>query len=44
MHAAARAEYDKQPAEAAKLAADPEAAARVLVADTILNLDSALNR
>jgi hypothetical protein len=44
LHAAARAEYEKTPDESAKLAASPDSAAFVLVANTILNLDSALNR
>jgi hypothetical protein len=44
LHAAARAEYEKSPEESAKLAASPDSAAFVLVANTILNLDSALNR
>jgi hypothetical protein len=44
LFAAARAEYEKSPADAAKLAADPGHAALVLVANTILNLDPALNR
>lgn len=44
LRADARAEYEKIPAEAAKLGATPDAAALVLVANTILNLDSALNR
>ena len=44
LHKDAVAEYMKTPAEAAKLAADAEGAAMVLVANTILNLDSALNR
>jgi hypothetical protein len=44
LHSAARAEYEKTPEESAKLAASPDSAAFVLVANTILNLDSALNR
>lgn len=40
----ATAEYEKTPAESAKLAETPAAAALVLVANTILNLDSALTR
>jgi hypothetical protein len=44
LHAAATAEYDKTPAEAAKLGATPIAAALVLTANTMLNLDSALTR
>lgn len=39
-----KAEYGKNPAESAKLGATPDEAALVLVANTILNLDSALNR
>ena len=39
-----KAEYAKNPAESAKLGATPDEAALVLVANTILNLDSALNR
>ena len=44
LHAAAAAEYDKTPAEAAKLGPSPTAAALVLTANTMLNLDSALIR
>jgi hypothetical protein len=44
LHNDALEEYRKNPVEAAKLAADAEGAAMVLVANTILNLDSALNR
>lgn len=44
LQADAKAEYEKTPAESAKLGPNPDAAARVLVANTILNLDSALNR
>jgi hypothetical protein len=44
LHAAATTEYDKTPAEAAKLATSPAAAALVLTANTMLNLDSALIR
>lgn len=40
----ATAEYEKTPAESAHLADSPAAAALVLVANTILNLDSALTR
>jgi hypothetical protein len=40
----AKTEYEKTPAESAKLGPNPDSAARVLVANTILNLDSALNR
>lgn len=44
LHADAAADYRESPAEAAKLAESPEAAALVLTANTILNLDSALTR
>lgn len=44
LHAAATADYQNAPAEAAKLAATPEAAALVLAANTLLNLDSALTK
>jgi hypothetical protein len=44
LHAAATAEYDKTPDDAAKLGATPAAAALVLTANTLLNLDSALIR
>jgi len=44
LHADATADYQKSPAEAAKLAESPAAAALVLTANTILNLDSALTR
>lgn len=44
LHADATAEYEKTPAVSAKLADTPAAAALVLVANTILNLDSALTR
>jgi hypothetical protein len=44
LHAAATAEYDKTPDDAAKLGATPAAAALVLTANTLLNLDSALTR
>jgi hypothetical protein len=40
----AAAAYRRDPAEAHKLAENPETAALVLVANTILNLDSALTR
>jgi hypothetical protein len=39
-----RAEYERSPADAVKLGPSADAAARVLVANTILNLDSAFNR
>ena len=39
---AATSDYRQQPSESAKLASNPEEAALVLVANTILNLDSAL--
>jgi hypothetical protein len=44
LHAAATADYEKAPAEAAKLAPTPGAAALVITANTMLNLDSALTR
>lgn len=44
LHASCVAAYQQTPAESAKLAETPEAAALVLVANTILNLDSALTR
>lgn len=44
LHVEAAAEYQNSPAEAAKLADTPAAAALVLTANTILNLDSALTR
>jgi hypothetical protein len=44
LHADALAVYAESPADAAKLGPTPEAAALVLVANTLLNLDSALNR
>jgi Protein of unknown function (DUF1553)/Protein of unknown function (DUF1549)/Planctomycete cytochrome C len=44
LHADSSADYQTHPGESAKLAATPDAAALVLVANTILNLDSALNR
>ncbi len=40
----AAADYLQQPSESAKLAGNPEDAALVLVANTILNLDSTLTR
>ncbi|MEI7911027.1 MAG: PSD1 and planctomycete cytochrome C domain-containing protein [Verrucomicrobiota bacterium] len=44
LHAAASADYQATPALSAKLAATPEAAALVLTANTLLNLDSALTK
>ncbi len=44
LHTEAKADYEKQPAESAKLGATPDEAALVLVANTMLNLDSALTR
>jgi hypothetical protein len=44
LHADARAAYAEVPEDSAKLGSSPEAAALVLVANTLLNLDSALNR
>jgi ABC-type nitrate/sulfonate/bicarbonate transport system substrate-binding protein len=40
----AKEDYEKNPAEAAKLGATPDEAALVLVANTMFNLDSALTR
>jgi len=44
LHADCVSDYQKDPAGSAKLAETPAAAALVLVANTILNLDSALTR
>jgi hypothetical protein len=44
LHLAARADYEQTPAESAKLGATPDEAAMVLVANTLLNSDIALNR
>ena len=44
LHASCAADYQKNPAESSKLADSSNAAALVLVANTILNLDSALTR
>ena len=44
LHASCVADYQAAPAESAKLGKDPDAAALVVVANTILNLDSALTR
>ena len=44
LHADAKADYEKAPAEAAKLAANADEAAMVLVANTLLNSDIALSR
>ncbi|WP_193212285.1 PSD1 and planctomycete cytochrome C domain-containing protein [Luteolibacter marinus] len=44
LHADAKAEYESTPAESAKLAPTPDEAALVLVANTLLNSDLALNR
>lgn len=44
LHADARIDYEKNPAESAKLAPGPDEAALVLVANTLLNSDIALNR
>ncbi len=44
LHAASIADYQPVPLESVKLAENPEAAALVIVANTILNLDSALTR
>jgi hypothetical protein len=44
LHAAATQDYLQHPAESQKLAASPEEAALVLVANTLLNLDRAIVR
>lgn len=44
LHADAVAEFTRQPAEMLKLGSTPSEAALVMVANTMLNLDSALNR
>jgi len=44
LHADARAEYERTPDESAKLAPSSDEAALVLVANTLLNSDLALNR
>jgi len=44
LHAEARADYEQAPAESAKVGATPDEAAMVLVANTLLNSDIALNR
>jgi hypothetical protein len=44
LHADAKADYETAPAESAKLAPTPDEAALVLVANTLLNSDIALNR
>lgn len=44
LHAAVTEDYRRAPVDSQKLAESPEAAALVLTANTILNLDSALNR
>lgn len=44
LHAAASADYQRAPADSATLAATPEGAALVLVANTLLNLDSVLTK
>jgi hypothetical protein len=44
LHRDAAADYAREPGLAAMLGPDPDTAALVLVANTILNLDSALNR
>jgi hypothetical protein len=44
LHAGALDEFSASPEESAKLAATPEEAALVLVANTLLNLDSALTK
>ena len=44
LHTDSTGEYEKSPADSAKLGETPSAAAMVLVANTILNLDSSLTR
>jgi hypothetical protein len=44
LHHDATADYTRNPGLAAKLATDPDSAALVLIANTLLNLDTALNR
>jgi len=44
LHADAKMDYEAAPAESAKLGATPDEAAMVLVANTLLNSDIALNR
>lgn len=44
LHAEAKADYEASPAESAKLAPTADEAAMVLVANTLLNSDIALNR
>jgi hypothetical protein len=44
LHAAAKEDYARSPDLSSKLGATPDESALVLVANTILNLDSALNR
>ncbi|MES2440901.1 MAG: PSD1 and planctomycete cytochrome C domain-containing protein [Verrucomicrobiota bacterium] len=44
LHAACVTDYQADPAESSRLADTPQAAALVIVANTILNLDSALTR
>ena len=44
LHTEAAASYAEQPGESAKLAATPDQAALVLVANTLLNADQILNR
>ncbi|MCH7228969.1 PSD1 and planctomycete cytochrome C domain-containing protein [Haloferula sp. A504] len=44
LHAETKAEYEKAPDESAKLGSNPNEAALVLVANTLLNSDLALNR
>ncbi len=44
LHAESTADYERSPADSAKLADNPSDAALVLTANTILNLDSALSR
>ncbi|BCU76344.1 cytochrome c [Luteolibacter sp. LG18] len=44
LHADAKTEFEKNPADSVKLAPTPDEAALVLVANTMFNLDSALTR
>jgi hypothetical protein len=44
LHGDAKADYEKTPAESAKLAPTPDEAAMVIVANTLLNSDIALTR
>jgi hypothetical protein len=44
LHVAAKEDYVRSPELSSKLGSTPDESALVLVANTILNLDSALNR